>query len=216
MKKALHIFILLLALLFIHGTAKAQAHEKGNFNIDVGIGFAGYSSEVKVTVDFLGQPITLTETDGSASTIVPIGFEYGVSNLFGIGIQLGFQNYFIDKEDTTDLTKSARSTDFDVMFNFHVLNGNRNDFYLGLVLGGSSAVLNLKDGSELSGSGSHVSFYLADRFFFTDNIGIKFHLGFPMYKYTNLKVSGINSIDLSNWDWSLRGVHFGTGLAIKF
>ena len=164
-----------------------------------------------------------TETDGAASTIVPLTFEYGLSNKIGLGAELGFSNYFVD--DSTEnnngdivanMTKTVKSVDFLVVCNFHLLNAEKNDLFIGLGLGGSSVNWTFKDtGEEYSGGGSCFKLYLKDRIFFNEHIGILFNFGYTGYIYNNMKTSSGNAI-LDNLKWEVKGVNLGTGLAIKF
>lgn len=215
MKKLYSTLTIVLITLFSTSNTYAQAFQKGNANIDVGLGFGAYSTTTTFTFDFLGTPVTLSDEDGAASTMVPISFEYGISNKVGLGVQLGFVNYFIDNEDSTETTESVKSVDFAIKVNYHFLDAEKNDLFVGLAIGGSS--VNWKDlsGEEFSGTGSYVSLYITDRIFFNDNVGILFNLGYTAYRYNGLE-SSLNNPFIDNFEWTLRGVNIGTGLALKF
>src|SRR5690606_19657701 len=102
MKTKLKALLLIVVISSLSNQLFAQAFEKGNWNIDLGVGVGAYATTTTLTIPFpfLGN-ISRTTNDGAVSTIVPIGVEYGVSNRFGIGLQLGFSNYFID--DSTEV-----------------------------------------------------------------------------------------------------------------
>ena len=212
MKKITTIFAIVFALLFIsNSSVYAQAFQKGNINLDLGVGFGAYGTRVV----YEAAGLEFSETDGAASTIVPIGFEYGISDRFGLGLQFGFVNYCIDN-DSNEFTESVKSVDFALKFNFHLLNSDRNDLFLSLGLGGSAANWTFKNTTETySGSGSYFSFSLVDRIFFNDNVGISFNLGYVGYNYSNMESSNNNPF-LDGLKWSLKGVNLGTGLAVKF
>ena len=224
---------ILLVTIFLSGTAFGQAFQKGNWNVDAGVGVGAYgtTTTLSIPIPFLGT-VTSTANDGAVSVIIPIGVEYGISNKFGIGVQLGFSNYFID--DSTEVknfftgektgvmqennTQSVKSVDFAIKFNLHLLNAEKNDLFIGLALGGSSITWNWKDTETqtLKGSGGYASLYITDRIFFSDRFGIFFNLGYTSYNYTNVNSSSSTNSTISSLKWSAKGVNLGTGLALKF
>jgi len=205
---------LLLVTLITSSTVFGQAFEKGNINIDLGLGFGAYGT--RVTYKDANSGLEFSATDGAASTVIPLSFEYGISNKVGLGLQIGMSNYFIDKEDSNDVTESVKSVDFALKVNFHLLNADRNDLFIGMAIGGSSVNWAFENSSETySGSGSYFSLSLTDRIFFSDNVGMLVNLGYTGYNYTNMKSSTDNPI-LDNLKWSVKGVNFGIGLAVKF
>ncbi len=230
MKKITIVFVMIISLLLLNNKTNAQAFQKGNANLDVGLGLGAYATTTtfSVNIPFLGN-ITSVTTDGASSVMVPIGFEYGVSDKIGLGAQLGFSNYFID--DSTEVkdfftgqetgemqantTESVSTIDFSIKVNFHLLNSDKNDLLIGFQLGGSR--VNWKDlsGETLTGTGSLFSLYLTDRIFFSDHIGVLFNLGYTAYNYGNVTSSSNNAV-INSLTWKLRGLNIGTGLAIKF
>lgn len=210
MKKVLLIIIVVV----VSNLSFGQAFEKGNKNFDLNLGIAGYGT--KVTFKDANSGLELSTTDGAASSVVGLDFEYGISNRFGLGVQLNSSNYFIDKEDSTNVTESVRAVDFALKFNFHLLNADRNDLFISLGLGTSGANWTFVNSNDTySGSGTYFTLGLTDRIYFGEHVGILFHLGYAGYNYNNLDHSGDNKI-LENLQWSLKGVNFGTGLAVKF
>lgn len=214
MKTKLKSLLLIILISCVSNQLFSQAFEKGNINIDLGLGFGAFGT--RATFKDANTKLEYSVTDGAASTIIPLAFEYGISNKIGLGLQIGTSNYFIDKKDSTNVSKSVRSVDFALKFNFHLLNANRNDLFISLGLGGSSINWEFENTSETySGSGTYFTLGLTDRIFFTDNIGILFNLGYTGYNYNNVKTSSGNPI-LDNLTWSVKGINFGTGLAVKF
>ena len=222
MKKTIYSLLIILSFLMMNNNSNAQAFQKGNMNMDIGLGIGIYKTTTTFSFDFLGIPITLTDEDGAVSTMIPFTFEYGISNKFGLGVELGFVNYLVDDSTNNDdgtttlnLTKSVKSVDFMILCNFHLLNSERNDLFIGLGFGGSRVNWNFKDtGDEYSGGGSLFKLYIKDRIFFNDNVGILFNFGYTGYFYGNMEATNNNPI-LENLKWDVRGVNFGTGLALK-
>lgn len=209
---------LVLVVILLSGTVFGQAFQKGNVNFDLGIGFGAYSTRSEFTTPAINilfitiPPTTVVKNDGAASTMVPISFEYGVSNKVGLGVQLGFSNYFIDNEDSTETVESVKSVDFAFKVNYHLSNSDKNDLFVGLALGGSSVNWKDLDGTVLKGGGSYVSLYLSDRLFFSEHFGVLFNLGYTVYNYTEIT----SNDNPSSLKWTLRGLNLGTGLAFKF
>ncbi len=163
MKKLIATLFILPVFVFTNHTY-GQAFQKGNINIDLGLGFGAYGT--KVTFKDSNSGLEFTETDGAVSTVIPLSFEYGISDRIGLGLQVGMSSYFIDNEDSTDVSESVKSVDFALKFNFHLLNADRNDLFVGLAIGGSSVNWTFKNSSETySGSGTYFSLYLTDRIF---------------------------------------------------
>jgi len=224
-------FLIAISIILVGGDANAQAFQKGNKNLDIGIGFGAYGTTQTVTTSFNGVPITSTESDGAASTIIPIRFEYGVGQKIGLGAELLFNNYFINDSDKVHIN-SVKSADFGLSFSFHLLNSDKNDLFISVGLGGSSLNIDYNTSQtqwleSVSGSGMYFSLGISDRIFFSDRIGILFNLGYRGYNYSDLDVEvsseaqavfalfGVTNYSQS-WEWTFRGVHLGTGLAVKF
>ena len=217
-------FLLPVFFLFSFQNVNGQAFQKGNFNIDLGIGFGAYKTTTKFQFDFFGTPITFTEEDGAASGMFPLSLEYGISNKFGLGLEFGFCNYAIDDstEDSNgnlvmNNTESVKSTDIMLFCNFHLLDSEKNDLFIGIGFGSSNVVWTFKDNLsyEYTGRGGLFKFYIKDRIFFSESVGILFNLGYTSYVYNNMEASDNNAI-LEGLKWNVSGVNIGTGLALKF
>ena len=216
--------------LFLSNNTHAQAFQKGNKNFDLGIGFGAYGTTQTVTTTFNGVPIKNSDTDGAASMIVPIKFEYGVGEKVGIGAEFLYNNYVINDSDRVNLDKVS-SIDFGVNCQYHLLNSDKNDLFIGLGLGMSSMSIKYVSNNNLivesiNGSGIYYSFGITDRIFFSENVGIFFNLGYRGYNYSSLEADFTSEVDAliansgftysQTWEWKFSGVHIGTGLALKF
>ncbi len=236
MKKNAIQFFFIASLLILSNTISAQAFQKGNINVDVGVGFGAYGTNQTQTteISWLGFSISDTHdtTDGAASTAIPIGFEYGISDKIGIGADFTYNNYFINDSDRVHLN-SVKAIDFGVKFNYHLLNADRNDLFIGLGIGFSSIKWDFNtdpldpfDAKSASGSGVYWNIGLTDRIFFSDNVGILFHLGYKGYSYPSIEheltsetqqaLAAANATYSQKVKWQMNGVNIGTGLAIKF
>lgn len=207
----------------------SQAFEKGNWNIDLDLGGAAYGSRTTLTLAVAGFNFTTSEEDGAVSTIFRLGGEYGISNRIGLGLKIGSSNYLIAKEDR-DTVKSVAETDFAIHVNFHLLKAERNDLFLTLGLGISNAKWQYHDVpgfllSSASGSGSYFTLGITDRIFFSDHIGVLFNLSYAGFNYrgvtpelssTGKAITAVVPSYSLKLDFELKGVYFGTGLAVKF
>lgn len=231
MKTKLKALLLIVVISSLSNQLFAQAFEKGNWNIDTDLGIGIYGTKSTTTSKFGPFSQTKSEVDGTASSIFRLGVEYGLTNRIGLGVKFGYNNYFIAEEDK-DTLNSVRGIDFLINVNFHLLKANRNDLFISLGLGVSNAKwdYNTLPGiflSSASGKGTYFTFGITDRIFFTDNIGILLNLSYAGYKYdvtydlteeskaalSGFGVFGGYSIES---ELMLRGVYFGTGLAVKF
>ncbi len=230
MKNTFIIGTLLFAFSFIDNNVQAQAFQKGNINVDIGMGFGVYGTSQKSTVVLNGLPITTSESDGAVSTMIPIRFEYGLLDRLGIGAEFISNNYLINDSDRVNLN-SVKSLDYGLNVNFHLLKAEKNDLFVGLGVGMSSMNIDYNTSStqfveSVSGSGIYYTLGIADRIFFSDHIGMMVSLSYRGYNYTNLESDFSSELDSQlalygvtysqNWDWKFNGVNLGVGLALKF
>ena len=239
------IFLIVFVLCVQHNTVQAQAFEKGDVILELGVGFGIYGTQQKSTTNLsftvagiipLSNLETHDTTDGAASLMIPISFEYAISNKFGIGADLTINKYFIDEKDR-DKLKSVGGTDFGIKLNYHILNSNKNDLFVGLGLGLSSInwKYKLNPSEEVyiesaSGSGSYFSLGIADRFYFSEKIGMLFYVNYKAYNYSDLDVDisqealnyyeqqfNVTNVNFTQeLDWILKGVNIGFGVTYKF
>ena len=173
-------------------------------------------------------------TDGAASVIIPFSFEYGISNKFGLGLDLTSSNYVISDEDKKHIS-SVNGFDFGIKVNYHLLNSEKNDLFIGLGIGISKVnwkfktdVTNVFGLSSATGSGTYFSLGITDRIFFSEHFGIMFNLSYKNYRYpeivyevgdatASLEALGATDVKFAQeLDWKLNGVNAGIGLALKF
>lgn len=230
MNRLISFLIITTLIIFYTNTTFAQAFQKGNKNLDFGVGFGIYGTSQTSTTTFNGQTFTDTENDGAVSTVIPINFEYGVTDKFGIGATLIYNNYVINDSDKVFLNKVS-SIDLGLNFNYHLLSSDKNDLFVGLGVGFSSMSIDYVTSSfqfidGVSGSGMYYSIGLTDRIFFSDHVGILFNLSYRGYNYSSLEANYSSEAEQlfstagvsysQNFEWKFNGVHIGTGLAFKF
>jgi len=220
--------VLLFIILLNCTEIKAQAFERGNINFDLGLGFGIYGTEQITRLSVDNVSIQKDTNSATASTIIPLNFEFGISNKIGLGARVVFNNYIISNKDKENL-ESVKGTDIALTASYHLLNAPKNDLSIIIAIGGSSikwdAVADAQNAIEsATGSGVYFSLGIKDRIFLSNHIGILFNLNYTAYQYNNIKaefndnlsaIFGSTSASL-DWDMALKGVNIGTGLAIKF
>ena len=194
MKNFKTIFIAV-TILLISNSVNAQAFQKGSINIDLGIGLGLYAtsqtSTYQIEADFFGAHYSDKDihdtTDGAASTIIPFSLEYGVSNKFGIGLDVTFNNYFINDSDRVYL-KSVKAFDFGPKFSYHPLNSDFYDLAIGVGVGFTNITWNYETvvfsygitttPEPSKGSGVYINFDIKNKFWFSEHIGAYSNLGY--------------------------------------
>ena len=234
MKRPIQLLFSFVLAFLITNQLSAQAFQQGNKNIDIGIGIGSYGTKITVTNTVSNgagsSDSSYTDTDGAASTVIPINFEYGLTDKIGLGLDLTISNYFIDEEDEDEIAR-VNSFDVGVRSNYHLLNSDRNDLMLGVGLGFSSLNWEAEPSQgqfidSYSGSGLYITVGVTDRIFFSENIGILFNVAYRGYFYsaleTKLTPEGEAFFEAANVnftqeiDWTFTGLHIGTGIAVKF
>lgn len=237
------IYLIVLAAFIQFNNVKAQAFEKGSKVLSIGMGIGGYgtrqTSTTNLSFTVSGFPYSTSQisdtTDGAASFMIPVSFEYGISNKFGIGADLTLVRYFIAEEDR-DVIEKVGGGDFGLKVNYHLLNSDKNDLFIGLGLGVSSinwtykvnpAKLNFLESAK--GSGGYFSLGIADRIYFSEKIGLLLYFDYRTYKFSKLTTEvsqeAINEFESQGFsdvhfsqelDWRLKGVNLGLGITFKF
>ena len=230
MKRSIQLLLTFSFAILITNQLNAQAFQQGNKNIDVGIGFAAYGTKFTTTNTVNNVETSSSETDGAASTIFPISFEYGITDKIGLGVDLTISNYFIDEEDK-DTISNVNAFEFGIRSNYHLLNSDKNDLMIGVGLGFSGMNWEAEPIAgqfidSYSGSGIYWTVGVTDRIFFSEHIGILFNVAYRGYFYsaleTKLTAEGEAFFEAANVDftqeidWTFSGFTVGTGLAVKF
>lgn len=251
MKKTL---LPLLLVCFSYSVINAQdekAFHKGSITIDPSIGFAIYKTKVHAEYDedyWNGSTIATRRviedtTDGAGATIYGLTGEYGVTNWLGIGFRFGYSNYIEETQHDTVYTPTkvtytykpkARSIDFGLNVNFHLVKGKRFDMPICLTMGYSNFKYSqnnpdtdpsAEDNSGAGGkdNGMNYGILLMPKIYFgkEQHVGLAFHVGYMGYNYPSILFYNNSDSDLNNennWKYKLKGNGFniGIGLSVKF
>jgi hypothetical protein len=249
------ITLTLLLATFTLGFLSAQedkAFHKGTITFDPSIGFAIYGTKSHSEHDhdyWTGTSIATKRvvedtTDGAGSSIYGLNVEYGVTNWLGIGVRFAYSNYIEETQHDTVYSFSgmqtytykpkARSVDFGINVNFHLVKGKRFDMPLCLTLGYSNFKLSNNNpdtdissydnsGGVAKDNGFNYGILLMPKIYFgkTQHVGIAFHLGYMGYNYPSIKFSNnvdsnLNDNDNSSYRLKGNGFNIGIGLSFKF
>ena len=246
MKIITNTIAIVILLLLTNNIINAQAFQKGSVNIDFGIGFGLYAtsqtSTYQIEADVFGVHYSDKSihdtTDGAASTIIPLSIEYGLSNKFGVGLDITYNSYFINDSDRVYL-KSVKAFDFGPKFSYHPLNSDFYDLVIGLGVGFTNITWNYETvvfgygitttPESSKGSGVYINFDIKNKFWFSEHIGAYLNLGYKGNFYAAIKrdnavyetqlesVPGITNVSIKDeFSFKMNGVNLGIGLALKF
>ncbi|CAN5446065.1 hypothetical protein BH10BAC1_BH10BAC1_12140 [soil metagenome] len=229
-----------------------KAFHKGTITVDPSIGFAIYGTKSHSEYDenyWTGtgtgtRRVKKDTTDGAGSTIYGLTGEYGVTNWLGIGARFAYSHYIQEeKHDTVffptgiktfDYKPKARSVDFGINVNFHLVKGKRFDMPICLTLGYSNFKLTNNNpdtdpssydnsGAVAKDNGVNYGILLMPKIYFgkEQHVGLAFHIGYMGYNYPSIKFSNnfdSNLNDDNNSTFKLKGNGFniGIGLSVKF
>ena len=201
---------MLLVCGFYLNPAFCQSFEKGDKVISAGIKVSFYKSLYYDEND--------DQDDGAASYTIPIGFEYALSNRFGIAMELGICNYFTEEDTLTGVIAKANSTDLLVQGNYHWIRGGPVDLYSGFGLGFSDFKYESNDSknSEFKATGFYMRFSLVNaRFYIGKKFALSVHMGIPNMNYNEGRMKDDLGSDYS-YALNFVGIDMGTGLVFRF
>ena len=255
MKKIiLSLLLIALSIGFINAQ-EDKAFHKGTITVDGSIGFVLYKTKSHTEQDeqyWTGTSIATRRvkkdtTDAAGASIYALNGEYGVTDWLGIGFRFGYSNYIEGTQDdsiynASTLTYSkvsykpkARSVDFGVNVNFHLVKGKRFDMPICLTMGYSNFKYSQNNpdtdsspaydnsGAVAKDNGLNYGILLMPKIYFgkEQHVGLAFHVGYLGSNYPSLQLSNksdSNTNDNNNATFKLKGNGFniGIGLSVKF
>lgn len=201
-------------LLGMGHSAQAQYNQKGTVHLAVGPAFGAHGTEYESS--FLGFPSD-TEEDGAATVTVPIELDFGITNLFSLGLYLE-PGFYLDSSNTESNTMAL----IGLQPRFYLINGERFALMAGLQFGAAGLKIDREEGNDESSAtyaGGHFGLGTGVVFQFSDLIGLQLHL---RYVSTNMKLRDytINGDDIDEdlftAELRTRGVAFQTSLSFRF
>lgn len=235
--KKITLTIAAITVLLTAAKAQDKAFEKGNMTVDLGIGFGIYGTKIHTEnttnviswngTQFVSTPTRVKKdtTDGAASVIYPLKFEYGVTNWLGIGARFAFADYFEETDSITHIKPKVTGIDAGVIANFHLVKTKRFDMPISVNFGYSHFKYLANDNlnSKAVDNGINYGISLLPRIYFGNHIGMFFNVGWAGYKYPSLHFSNSNDSNLNDdnnqdWKYSIKGngMNIGIGIIGKF
>ena len=193
MKIKFFVFAGLLLINGIFSNVKAQVVEQGNIMVDVFYGFPNlWSKALKTAYDQTGSDVVM-----KSSAVGPFGckIEYMMSDKIGLGLIVNYANSTVKwSENTVDLNNSPITYNYDISlprfrimpaFNLHFYPTDKLDPYWVIAAGYGSFNAKIKtndpnfEETDIKGL-IPIAFRtgIGTRYFFTDNIGANFEIGF--------------------------------------
>lgn len=182
-----HLFLLAFLTCYISVNAQSSFY-KGAIVADVRTGFEIYNTKLNSTHTSNNISRDTVQTDKAGDTYFGFSAEYGLHKLFGVGLGLNKHKFISEKDSATGQKPSMRSTDINLVLNFHAVSSKKFDMVLGSEVGYSSFrfASNDKVNTILTGkSGMYAAFYANPRIYFGP-VGINFRLYTPMYSYKKI------------------------------
>lgn len=209
--------LLCAATLLVASALNAQYNQKGSVHLSLGIAAGAHATEYEQTINILGFPFLTRSTGGAATVTVPLEFQYGLADIFSLGLYAEGGRY-IDSVDT----KRNSVTMAGIQPRFYLVNRERIAWMAGLQLG--TTTLRIDDPEALGSPesmhrGGHFGLNTGVGFLFGETIGLQVHLRYlvnnlPLREY---ELAG-QDVDLSQVDANLRtsGVALQTSLHVRF
>lgn len=198
-------------------TSNAQYNQKGTVHLAIGVAGGAHGTEYETKTTILGYTVKDTETDGAATITVPIEADFGISNLFSLGVYLEPGSYL-----DSSATESNSVVLVGLQPRFYLINGERFALLAGLQLGAAGLKIERDEDfveSSATYAGSNFGLGVGTVFQFTDLIGLQAHLRYmgTTMKLRDYSING-DDVDLDNFDATLRtrGVALQISLGFRF
>jgi opacity protein-like surface antigen len=203
MKKLLFVFAFAVITISVKAQDESAAWGgQGTAVVNLGYGVGSvWKTLFKVSASFTGSKVT-------ASGPFAIGFEYGVSNKIGIGVQLGYgsvKSVSTDPGGASDggdliTTEELKSLQILARGNLHFGQSEKFDPYIGLGLGYGNFKYTITDNDP--NSSPAFGFAVPSAFIYTGALGAKYYFSSSVGIYAEVGY--------------VTGAFFQGGIAIKF
>jgi hypothetical protein len=183
----------------------SQSFEKGNCNLDFGVGLAKYNGTVA------NNQSQHVYKSGASSFVLSSQMSWGVWKKVSLGSLLSYSRY-LDSTQSKQINPELNGLDGNFILDFHFIRKQKMDILLGIKLGIARLRYNPNDGTgDIYGSmGTASGLHCNARFYISEKIGIIASLALPRYLFTKF---GKNTN--STQTIMFGGLCIGTGLAIN-
>lgn len=208
---------LLPLLFFLFASYLAEAQSEKEFQIRVGMGFAGYGTETKTTVNTPFGDFSNTETDGAVTFHFPMEFRYGFNKKFNVGADFKIGSYLYEPDSGDG--KSNAFIAIGPAVEYAIVSKERFRWYAGLGINYCSLVLQeteeyTNDEYIWTYGGAGFKLNSGVMVIFGEHFGLNFNMGWDShnFKLKNYELNG-KDVSLDNFEAELkvRGLDFGIG-----
>lgn len=183
--------------------AQAQNFNKGSMSADIHAGIDIYNTQYTTRYKINNFDTTIVSNDRAGCKNVSFAYEYEVIKRLGVGARFKFNNYFVSKDSVTGTTPSAKSQDYMLTVNYHLVDKDKFDLGAGISFGGSHLLYKTNNTTNdiITGNGTYFQFQLSPRFIIKKKVGLGICLYSPMVNYTKMTTNNtnINQYAISKW-----------------
>lgn len=216
--------VLIASLTLLTLTYFSQSNDLGVLNLSGGVGAGVYATNSEINATYFGGSLVITDRDTSAgvTTYGYLSGDFGIIKLLSAGFYLQSGQYL--QEDTAGITKDNSLFKIGIMPKLYLVNKDKFNLYTGLGLGYEKLRTSEEDNNsktEAKYSGTNFHLRLGMNAYFTNSIGMFFHLGYDANNLTLNELSftsGSNTNTPSNLTGYLdaKGMEVAIGLNFKF
>src|SRR3989344_3536457 len=186
---------------------------------DLQFGIDIYNTQYTTHYKINSLDTTIVSTDRAGCKNVSLSYEYEVIKRLGIGVRAKFNNYFTSNDSLTQTTPTAKSQDYMLAVNYHLVDKDKFDLGAGISFGGSHLLYKSNNTANdiVTGNGSYFQFQLSPRFIIKKKVGLGITLYSPIVNYTKMTTnnSTVNQYAFTKWKGSGTGFSFALSYLIS-
>lgn len=217
--------VLSIAFFTLLVSATAQNDREKEFQIRVGVGFAGYGAANEMKYDLGSATVSSKDTSGAVARYVPIELRYEFHPRFNAGLDMKFGSYLYDPNEDNK-GKSNRFSSIGIGLEGTIVSKNNFRWYGGLGFDVTRLEISEQHGSGALGyketsvwSGGGVKMYSGILAYFGDGpLGFNTSFAFDSHSLDLLEVTRDDTnVDIDNLSGNLRiiGFHWNVGLVLR-
>lgn len=206
MKRLALLFFAFFSLVLVSQKSQAQVFEKGDWSIDLGVGYADNKTNRSITFSNYYYGVrTETEAKKQGSVMLSVGVEYRLFDKIGLALE----GQLATTGPSYYVSEAIGHQDLKLKFNYHLFNSNINDLFFGIAFGMSHLKWEKSSTSwAYGGSGTSplVELSISDRLFVRDKRAISINIFYTKYWYDQLKPYSVHYPDISNFTFNMSSI----------
>lgn len=198
----------------------AQNFNKGALTLHLNSGIDIYRTTYKERLQINGFDTTKTTNDTTGNKNFVFGASYCVIKRLALGVSFKFNKYFTSNDNAAKIEPTARSQDFMITADYHLVDRKIFDLSGGLAFGGSHLYYNdnipapgKSSGTIITGNGPWFQLRMCPQFLIKQRVGlgVSFYKAFVNYTKMTTNDETINQYYITNW----KGNGFGLNFALN-